>query len=54
MEIDSIVDILENSHSNEKSLISALSIVRKHIEYCIHYNIDMLTDPLLARVLKWK
>ena len=54
MDTDSIVAVLENKNSDETSLVQALTIVRNHIDYCNYYNIDMLSDKLLARVLKWR
>lgn len=54
MDNDLIICTLKNPHSNSDSLRMALEIVRLHIDYCNHYNIDMLSDPLLARALKWR
>lgn len=54
MDIKTIVNVVKNPNSTEISLLQALMIIRQHIEYCIHYNIDMLSDPLLANVLLWK
>ena len=54
MDIESITSIVKNKQSNDISLLEALNIIRLHIDYCRKYNIDMYTDPLLARVLLWR
>lgn len=53
MRIDKICHILNSRNSNDTELRLAISIVKDHILYCKYHNIDMLSDPLLSRVLKW-
>lgn len=51
MDDEMIINVVKNKKCNEVSLLQALMIIRHHIDYCIHYNINLLSDPLLDRVL---
>lgn len=54
MDLNEIISIVNDRNSDPDLLREALEIVRCHINYCVYHNINMLSDPLLARVLKWR
>ena len=51
MDLDKIISIVKDRNSNPNLLHDALEIVRYHIDYCALHNINVLSDPLLAKVL---
>ena len=54
MDHNKVISIVKDRNSNPTLLREALEIVRYHIDYCVSHNINMLSDPLLAKVLLWK
>lgn len=54
MDNNQIIEVLQNKKSDINKLQIALFIVRYRIEYCKYYNIDMVTDPLLSKVLLFR
>lgn len=51
MDDSAVVAIIKSKNANTISLLQALTIVRQRIDNCIHCNKDLLSDPLLAKVL---